>query len=635
MKRIIALLAALLALAVPMLAAAVPGAPAIPVISVIPAISPSGGGMVGTVLSIPTYAGATYQWLRGGSPISGATSNSYTTVSADGGTTVAVAVTVAGVTVTSSSYSTNGVLFSNALSGLTTNGAAMTTGAGTVPDTSHFTIFAEFRLNAGNSAVSTTSTSLFTDFVSSEQNIGDGTESLPGIVPFILDNAAGNYGTWRFNIGDSTAATGGSAHNCLMNGYFSRGIEDSAWHWFLATGNLTASGTTKDIALYIDGSVVGQTCNYSTGGTMVAAISARGFAIRDFLANSLTTGAGRIEFGDVFADYATDAICMDNSTPIVRNGTSYACTTQDTVPTALLAKFWSSGPVDLGSTGSNPFGRQPEIFLGHGAGPSTWQTNLGSVNNLTTTGPLYNAAYAPNTTPTAHRVFTRWSTSAYGTPAVDTTEAMNTGGNAIVAGDLLLAGIVGTDTSGSTAHGLASACPSGFALTQAVAGTGNTVTSMMVCAKIATGSEGPTITSGSFVAFARGVRWFLMDMGNVTGVRTSSAATVNDTGPGATTLAAPTLTGTSGDELLTLVGSWNGTQTGGGSPTPYAKVTPGAGDVVLSSDLVSTYPQITVAQELLSTSGTTSVRTFTETNRSGGAAPDDWGAAISIDIQPN
>jgi hypothetical protein len=65
-------------------------------------ISISGAPTVGQVLSVPAISGATYQWQRNGSNIAGATSRTYTTVTADGGTTVAVRVTVAGVSVTAS-----------------------------------------------------------------------------------------------------------------------------------------------------------------------------------------------------------------------------------------------------------------------------------------------------------------------------------------------------------------------------------------------------------------------------------------------------------------------------------------------------------------------------------------------------
>jgi hypothetical protein len=64
-------------------------------------IAPSAGGPVGTALSSAgTPAGSTYQWLRGGSAISGATASTYTTVTADGGQTVSLQVKLPGVSIT-------------------------------------------------------------------------------------------------------------------------------------------------------------------------------------------------------------------------------------------------------------------------------------------------------------------------------------------------------------------------------------------------------------------------------------------------------------------------------------------------------------------------------------------------------
>ena len=75
----------------------------------------SGAGTIGQVLSVPTYAGATYQWLRNGTAISGATSPAYTLVSADGGTTVSVRVSLAGVSVTSAGVAVGTLNFSTPL----------------------------------------------------------------------------------------------------------------------------------------------------------------------------------------------------------------------------------------------------------------------------------------------------------------------------------------------------------------------------------------------------------------------------------------------------------------------------------------------------------------------------------------
>lgn len=76
-----------------------------------PMISPSGSVTVGTVLTVPSYTGATYQWKRNGATISGQTGTSYTTVSTDFNKTITVDVTLAGVTVTSGGVTVGSLWF--------------------------------------------------------------------------------------------------------------------------------------------------------------------------------------------------------------------------------------------------------------------------------------------------------------------------------------------------------------------------------------------------------------------------------------------------------------------------------------------------------------------------------------------
>lgn len=70
-------------------------------------VFPIGGGPVGTVATATGVpAGTSCQWLRNGSNITGATTcASYTTVTADGGTTVALRITLAGVSITAGALS--------------------------------------------------------------------------------------------------------------------------------------------------------------------------------------------------------------------------------------------------------------------------------------------------------------------------------------------------------------------------------------------------------------------------------------------------------------------------------------------------------------------------------------------------
>ena len=115
-----------------------------PANTVVPVIS--GTTQVGSTLSTTdgTWTGSpsptfTYQWLRGGSNISGATANTYMLVTADAGATVTVTVTATN-TAGSASVTSTGVgpisvapvnTAAPAISGTTTVGSTLTTTDGT------------------------------------------------------------------------------------------------------------------------------------------------------------------------------------------------------------------------------------------------------------------------------------------------------------------------------------------------------------------------------------------------------------------------------------------------------------------------------------------------------------------------
>ena len=99
MRRALAATGVLLALITCAAPAAMAGPRAPGFASYTPVIS--GTPTVGQVLSIAPVPGAAIQWTRNGTSISGATSTTYTLVSADGGATVNVSITLAGVTVSS------------------------------------------------------------------------------------------------------------------------------------------------------------------------------------------------------------------------------------------------------------------------------------------------------------------------------------------------------------------------------------------------------------------------------------------------------------------------------------------------------------------------------------------------------
>lgn len=535
------------------------------------------------------------------------------------------------------SYSTNGVMFSSALSAMTTGSSPLATSAGTVADTSHFTYFAEVRWSGGNSTLWNESTTAETNILSSKLLSGDGAENLPGL-GMLSDHTAGLYAQWRTNLGDSVAdAHSDQSHSCIMPFFSSLPFYDGNWHRIELTGNLTSSGTTKDTVLYFDETMEAQNCQYAVGGPMLMGIAERPFTVRDFMQGQ--NSGGRIEFGDVFVDFATDAICMDSSTPIVRNGTSYACSAADTIPANLLKKFWNNGPVDLGSNGSNVFGRQPEIFLGHGATKSSWMTNLGSVTNLTTNGILYDAFYGPGATPTPHKAYVKWAKTDDKDPTTATSMVAQWGPETPPAGDLIVLIWYGIDTGGVD-KGFGTICGTGFTLVEYAAPNSADGSSSTTCSKVSTGSEPTSYTSGTFVVVNRGLRWALLDIGQATGIRGhGQAAPTSCCNGGLSVLPSGQVTGAvAGDTILQIAGTYNNSGTGPGG-TRNAVIVPDGGDVVLSAPITNqagNSPQLTVTQEFQTSSGSTPVRTFTGTTGSpSGAAENDWSKITTLDIQPN
>ena len=158
----------------------------------------SGTPTVGQTLSVPSYAGATYQWLRGGSVISGATSNTYTTVSGDAGNTISVRITLNGVSVVLS-LGISGTPITTATRGSAYAGWTASATGGTAP---YSYSIASGAYPSGISLNSSTGASSGTPTVSG---------TFAGIVVRVTDAVANHSDLGSFTLTVSLPPTGGQA----------------------------------------------------------------------------------------------------------------------------------------------------------------------------------------------------------------------------------------------------------------------------------------------------------------------------------------------------------------------------------------------------------------------------------------
>jgi hypothetical protein len=142
----------------------------------------------------------------------------------------------------------------------------------------------------------------------------------------------------------------------------STAITDTNWHHLLFSVDLA---NTSNRYIYLDG--VAETPTWSTYSNAVIDFTRTEHSIGAF-----TNGASKFN-GDV------DDMWIDMGT--------YLDVSKDSV----RAKFrdTAGNPVDLGATGTNPTGSQPEVYLSsRGNGLSSWATNKGSGGGFTVTGAL-------------------------------------------------------------------------------------------------------------------------------------------------------------------------------------------------------------------------------------------------------
>jgi hypothetical protein len=272
MKRFLAAIVAPVVLAL----ATLPGPVAAQVITALssggasaPAIS--GVGAVGQILSVPTYSGAAYQWKRNGANISGATSSTYTTVTADGGTTVSVAITLSGKTVVAS-LQISGTPVTSATLNQAYSGFTLSASGGTPPysfglSPSSGALPAGLSINSSSGVVSGTPTAggTFSNIVARATDAVFGTSDLS---PFTLTV---NSFTADTSLGTIFQGDAGLEFNSAI------GVTDAKTVWysvFLATNTGQTNETQADAlvqALTINSAVCESTapgiCNAFSDGT--------------------------------------------------------------------------------------------------------------------------------------------------------------------------------------------------------------------------------------------------------------------------------------------------------------------------------------------------------------------------------
>jgi hypothetical protein len=488
----------------------------------------------------------------------------------------------------------------------------------TVADTSTMTV--SYWLKAFPASSSSAGTGITylsgygSDIVSSSPNSTDAsTEVIPGNA-MTYDNASSNYGTLRANFNDDT---GGSGHQCLAT--ISSLLSDANWHHILYSFDGTVSSTTKSLAIYVDGVSKITTCTGPSTAAFVVGLSQRAWMVKGNSVGLFSPGAGNIDVADVFLD-ATISIVCDSSSNITVNSVSYACPGgQGTIPAALLAKFYKSGPVYLGANGAVPLGRQPEIYLSGSA--SGFQTNLGQVTNLTTAGSAWNAPTGPNSMPTAHP-YVQWATGANGAGGLTTLSAYAVNPSSTIAvGDLLITTLKLTDTMGVSNH--SPAPPSGFTLLddQENGSCTNSGDAMATAYRLATSAD--VSGTGQYTwtwttAAGKGSTVMIVDVRNanqttpidahgISAIQGCSANTASDVAPSVS----PSATN---DLLLSVYGNY-------GKETTWTTITQPSGQTPAVSltgvtqfssiGLTGFYAGQVVAWENLTASGATGTRTAT------------------------
>ena len=330
------------------------------------------------------------------------------------------------------------------------------------------------------------------NFTASAQN----SEQVSG-VNVVLDNQANFYGTMRLNLNDATGG-GVAAHACLT--MIASGQPYATWTHWLMTWDMTSA---NHVAIYKNGVLAASDCNATnyTGAfpLTVPVASTAGFGVL----NGNWTGTGNLNSGAPGQGQIADLL-IDFTTSVLTGGTS-------TIPAGTIAKFIAAGkPVDLGASCATPLGAQPQFCF---RGPkASFFTNLGSLGAAgmtngqapTALNVVYDAPQSASAPAPAHTVVPNWAASNLAADCTTTSCLVRTGGNTIVAGDLLIFAENIRDTAKATGDH-SPTCPpaSGDATTWTLQyvnwdnGGSNSgfPVDLLVCTKLATASDAGAATT--------------------------------------------------------------------------------------------------------------------------------------------
>jgi len=243
------------------------------------------------------------------------------------------------------------------------------------------------------------------------------------------DTSTGVPGTLRMNLGDSTGGQT-SGHNTLGTGN-APCITNEIWqHWLWAWRTDQASGQKRQ-AVYANGiQVSGATTDTGTGGA---------FNVNTSIADGFFLN--QTPYPTVF-EMAQFALWTDTAAQIV-TGTSPNCA----ISPAVVSRFYNSGPVDFGATGTNPLGSQPLLYYDDDGTGTTFANNKGSDGSATfiTANTLLSrvqkASIGPGQSPD-RPYFKWWAFNHGGNSVFVQTAGVYTGvtnfGKPIALGDLLL-----------------------------------------------------------------------------------------------------------------------------------------------------------------------------------------------------
>lgn len=268
----------------------------------------------------------------------------------------------------------------------------------------------------------------------------------------------------QFNSNDSVG-TSPSANGLDVAGTGSGALTIGPWNHIIASLNTL----TGNCAVYKDGA------NAVVGGLFTCPSNIAAGIIPD-----LNNSAG-IHFGNLANTNLTSMalsdfwvseesmVCTGIGAPTTMGTTAVTCAGANTIPPEIIAKFRDPAtgkPVELGATGTNPTGRQPELLI-KGSGASV--ANVGSTSAVCCAGGISNGtffsnsyglllpAYGPIGIPTGVPTLLYKNRGNIGSGVTTFSPSPYLGGAAIPTGALAVITTALRDSSGTTDHNIT--CP--------------------------------------------------------------------------------------------------------------------------------------------------------------------------------